>query len=113
MASLTIAGSSYDLAGLRVADMRSLSKSGALKRLETLLDLEFWAQAETAAEVVSASVRRAGGGLTSEALLELTPAQELPAIILAVTEVMKLSGFDQVAGGPSPNAEGPTSTSVE
>jgi hypothetical protein len=108
MPNVVVGGVSYELAGLRLADVRALSKSGCLKRLATLGTLEPWEQIETAAEVVSASILRGGGKLSTEELLDSAAAQELTAIIAAVTAVMTLSGFDQARGAEGPNAPSPT-----
>ena len=108
MASVTVGGATHDLAGLRLSDVRALSHSGTLVKLSKLATLEAWEQMDSAAEVVAVSIRRAGGKVTQAELLEAATAQELPAVIAAVTEVLALSGFVSAPGGGDPNAPSPT-----
>lgn len=109
MPSVVIGGTSFELAGLRLADVRALSRSGCLRKLSDLASLEAWEQMESAAEILAVSINRSGNKTSAEELLELGDAKDLPSIVAAVSEVMQLSGFSAVEAA-SPNAEGPAAT---
>jgi hypothetical protein len=107
MPNVTIGGTVHELGGLRLSDVRNLSKAGALKKLSRFPELEEWEQLETASEVISASIKRAGGKVTPEEILEAAYFAELAPLVASVTEVMKMSGFIR-EGAAVPNEESPT-----
>lgn len=104
---ITAGGKEYQVAPLKLVDVRDLSRAGVLARMRRLGELDLFEQLEATAELLAVAVRRAGGDLSAQQLLEAADGTELAALTAAVPEILAASGFIGGRGGQDPNAEGP------
>jgi hypothetical protein len=103
--NVVIGGKEYG-AGFTLLDMRDLGKSGVMKNLRRLQELEHWEQLDAMAGFVSACVRRGGAKMTADELLAQVKAEEIPALYAAIPRLM---GVPEDA---DPNARSPEATTT-
>ena len=101
---ITIGERNYQLSGLNLRAIRDLTRAGVLRRLASIGTAETGDQLDVAVAVVAASVRATEKTFSEDTILDGMGPRDLPAIMTAMSEVLKLSGF--MSETESPNAQG-------